>query len=354
MREEIISDRLGKLYRSAPSFKLNDDDRIVIFSDLHMGNGSRSDDFQKNATLFKTSMKEYYLKNDFKLILNGDIEELHKFMVKNIVSKWNKIYAMFRDREDSSSLHKIRGNHDDYRWTVGQKTPLKSRSGSSIRLRYNGDEIFIFHGHQASLKTEKFERMTHYVLRYLAAPMGIHNVTISRHSTRKFLIENRAYDFARKKKIMAIIGHTHRPLFESLSKIDTIKFRVEQLIKDYPSGTGEEKAAIEYKLARYKTELDYYLKVKRKEGSRDSLYKEGLVVPCLFNSGCAIGKSGMTAIEIHDGAISLVHWFNKNRSSKYFDYNGYRPEKVGSDGTYRVSLKKEDLKYIFSRINLLS
>ena len=39
-----------------------DDDRIVIISDLHMGNNTRRDDFRKNADLFELALKKYYQK----------------------------------------------------------------------------------------------------------------------------------------------------------------------------------------------------------------------------------------------------------------------------------------------------
>jgi hypothetical protein len=42
------------------------------------------------------------------------------------------------------------------------------------------------------------------------------------------------YGFSSRRKIVSIIGHIHRPLFESLSKIDTLKYRIEQLCRHYP------------------------------------------------------------------------------------------------------------------------
>jgi len=84
------------------------------------------------------------------------------------------------------------------------------------------------------------------------------------------------------------------------------------------------------------------------------IYDQGVVVPCLFNSGACIAKKGITALELEDGRISLVYWFDSNRTTKYFNYNGYVPEKVEGTSIYRVVLKSEDLDYIFSRIRLLS
>lgn len=39
-------------------------------------------------------------------------------------------------------------------------------------------------------------------------------------------------------------------------------------------------------------------------------------IPCLFNSGCVIGKRGVTAPEIEEVNIRLVHWFDSRISKK--------------------------------------
>ena len=71
------------------------DDKRVIFSDLHMGNGTRRDDFSENSELFYSALSEYYLPRGYDLILNGDVEEFHKFTWRQIFHAWNKIYALF-------------------------------------------------------------------------------------------------------------------------------------------------------------------------------------------------------------------------------------------------------------------
>ena len=46
-------------------------------------------------------------------------------------------------------------------------------------------------------------------------------------------------------KMITLIGHTHRPLFESLSKIDDLRFKVESRLRLYESADNREKRAIE-------------------------------------------------------------------------------------------------------------
>ena len=50
-------------------------DRYIIFSDVHKGDRETgSDDFQRNEMIYCYAL-QYYLDHDYRLILNGDIEE---------------------------------------------------------------------------------------------------------------------------------------------------------------------------------------------------------------------------------------------------------------------------------------
>lgn len=353
MMEKHAHNRLERLFKGSRELKLTDDDRFVIFSDLHMGNGGRRDDFLHNAPLYNSAMNRYYLPHEYDLLLNGDIEELHKFLMRSISAKWYKIFDIFHEVEDRGGLYKVQGNHDSEKWLIGARYPVRTEPNDALRMNYKGNRIFLFHGHQAGMRQDRLESITHYLLRYGARPLAINNFSVSNNAARKFLIERRAYNFAKKNKIMAVIGHTHRPLFESLSKVDDLKFKIERMIKDYPEASRETKRSMEKRLSVYKKELEKVMKLRRKEDFLESLYHNGPVLPLLFNSGCAVGKRGITALEIENGRISLVYWFDRNLTQKYFNFNGYEPKKV--DGSvYRVILKSEELDYVFSRIRLLS
>ena len=72
------------------------------------------------------------------------------------------------------------------------------------------------------------------------------------------------------------------------------------------------------------------------------------------NSGTVIGKRGMTCLEIEDGKISLVHWFDRKISKKYLRSNENQPEQQAGTDYYRMVINTDDLKYIFARVKLLS
>jgi hypothetical protein len=84
------------------------------------------------------------------------------------------------------------------------------------------------------------------------------------------------------------------------------------------------------------------------------LYNNELLVPALFNSGCTIGKRGITGLEISHGTIALVHWFDRKISDKYLKYNGYNPERYNDSDYFRVVIKQDYLDYIFTRTELLA
>ena len=216
------------------------------------------------------------------------------------------------------------------------------------------DTIFLFHGHQATIFFERFNGVAGFFLRYVANTLRIPNMPVVYESRKKYLTEHRVYAFSSSRKVVSIIGHTHRPLFESLSKIDTLRFRIEQLCRDYPSMSPRARMAIETAITVYRRELARVWEKDRENGLRSSLYNEQISIPCLFNSGCGIGKRGVTALEIADGEIALVHWFDRTRGERHMKEDGRPARRLGDTDYYRSVLKQDKLQYIFTRIRLLA
>lgn len=192
-----------------------------------------------------------------------------------------------------------------------------------------------------------------FFLRYIAKPVGIRNFSIAYNSRRRFAIEKSIYEFSNNAKIVSVIGHTHRPLFESLSKVDYLNYRIEDLCRSYPAADGMERRAIEEKIEALKEELDSCHKQGKKIGLRSGLYNT-LTIPSVFNSGCAIGKRGITALEIEGSFIRLVYWFNGKQSRKFISDRDNSPKELGNTGFYRIVLNEDHLDYVFSRLRLLA
>lgn len=295
------------LKKQSKAIDLTPETRIVIFSDLHMGRGNSRDDFLPNSGAFLKILRRYYLARDYSLVLNGDVEELQRNSLDSIYAQWSHVYDLFNEFHMNGRLYKLAGNHDSKLLAISRER-LPFPLLESVKINYNGEAILIFHGHQLSLFFERFNEITGFFLRYVGNTLRIKNRSSANDSRRQWKIEKRAYDLSRENQILSIIGHTHRPLFESMSKVDTLRFQIEALCQEYIDNRGLPADQVEREIQDLKNRLNFLLERKSKEPFVTQLYSRGVVVPCLFNSGSVIGKYGITGIEIAEDSVSLVHW----------------------------------------------
>lgn len=349
---KVVYKNLDKLFDEAPSKNIDADSQWVVFSDLHMGDGGSSDDFKRNAALFKTAVKGYYLSHDYSLFLNGDVEELQRFSFKKIFRQWSDIFQVFDQFAKNDKLVKTIGNHD-LELSSMDKLPYDYFVTEAFKLGINEDNLFLYHGHQASKKYQQHNELVGFTLKYFANPLGIKNYSVSHSSMKQYKIEKKLYHYSSNRNLVSIIGHTHRPLFESLHKVDRLKYLIEQLCREYVDhSNGVE--SIPGSIKAYKKELLRYYQNNESHNFQNYVYNSIFLIPCLFNSGTVIGKRGMTCLEIDQEKIRLVHWFDKNISKKYLKQTGYAPEQLGDTDFYRMVINEESLAYIFARIKFLT
>ncbi len=344
---------LEKLYKDSPELTIDKKDKIVIFSDLHMGDGRSMDDFHSNSGLFLSALNNFYYKNGYTLILNGDVEELQRYNLGRIKKQWKDIYDIFCKFHERNRLYKIYGNHDSalFGYKEGE---LGCPTLKSLTLTMKEKRIFIYHGHQASFIYTTFDDLMRISLKFIAVPLRIKSYSVAHNNMKKSHVEKMAYEFAESRQIVSIIGHTHRPLFESLSKMDTLKFRIESLLREYQNAGNRKKSELEGEIKKCKKEIETHVNRRGKDHSISSLYSEDIIVPCVFNSGCVIGKRGMTCLEISEGNIYLIHWYGSDIDKKYVKNDlEYVFKLEGTDYTRHI-LKHDSLDYIFTRIRLLS
>jgi UDP-2,3-diacylglucosamine pyrophosphatase LpxH len=349
-----IYKNLDELYSTAHDVHVQKGEKYVVFSDLHLGDGSSKDDFRRNSDLFTTALQKYYLPQQFKLILNGDIEELQRFSLARIKHRWKAIYDVFHLFDRQGRLYKLIGNHDlDFVLPDPPQSDFKLYEALNLHLPYGN--IFLFHGHQASYGYHRINRWVGYALKYLANPLRIKNYSVAHNSRKQYKLEKRVYHYSSYRKRVSIIGHTHRPLFESLSKAERLKFRIEQLCRQVAREHDKEKfKQVKKNIKAHKKELKKIYTKNNHTLQGDYLYNSIFHIPCLFNSGCAIGKRGMTCLEITHEEIALIHWFSTDTSQKYLDRRGYDPMLLSGTNAYRMVLNREYLDYIFTRIKLLA
>ncbi len=353
VKTKALYKKLNKLLDASPTIELSSRKCWVIFSDLHMGDGGATDDFKRNSKLFEKVLGEHYLKEKSTLILNGDIEELQRFPIKKIVTQWKSIYDLFNAFNAEGNLFKTIGNHD-LELQLMKELPFDFKHYDSLKLNFRDNHLFIFHGHQASKKYQEHNDLIGFTLKYFANPLGIKSYSVSHSSRKQYKIEKSVYGFSAFNKIVSIIGHTHRPLFESLHKVDRLKYKIEQLCRDFIEAKEAEKDLIRAEIKSQKKELKKYYRQNKDHSFQSYVYNTLFHIPCVFNSGCVVGKRGMTCLEIEDGKIRLVHWFDKKTSKKYLKQGSYQPEQLGDSDCYRMVINEESLDYVFTRIKFLS
>jgi hypothetical protein len=295
-------------------------------------------------------LEEYYLPNGWRLLLNGDIEELQRFSLAAVQEHWPQLYRIFNTFAAQGRLYKNVGNHDeDLIFEKNYPYPLYN----AVRIETGLIPIYVYHGHQPSRMYTDYNFLIHAGLRYLLKPLGIRNISSARSPYRRFYVEKQAYAFSLENNCISIIGHTHRALFESLGRFEFIKFEIERLCRDYPSSSAEDRERIAAEVQALRTDLGKLKRSERRHVLRDSLYGDELPVPCLFNSGCAIGRKGINAIELDRTEISLLYWFVEGEGKKFVSRGTYRVDKIPGTKSCRVVLNSDRLEYVKARIELL-
>lgn len=350
MKYDIYLESFKQFIKDCPEEKLDESRKYVFLSDLHMGNGGSRDDLADNRALLETMLADWYLQQDYVLILNGDVEDLNKFPLAKIRRAWPRLLELIGRFAERGSLRKVVGNHD-YDLLLERDYPWKLYEG--IIYRCGDHKLFVFHGHQASSLYVRFDFFSAFMVRWFLRPLHIPNVVVSKDSRRRFRTEKQIYRAARALGVAVITGHTHRPLFESLSKFDTIRMSLERLLEEYLDADADRRSALEPLIRMYRDELRALASSGIRTRKNQSLYgSDPFLIPCIFNSGCATGKHGINTLEISGGTISLVYWTALPNPRPYLVREALdRTDLPG--GVVRYTLRSDRLDSVFTRIAFL-
>lgn len=282
--------------------------KFIIFSDQHKGARNGADDFMLCEDNYLQALQFYHTEG-YHFIALGDCEEL-----------WENTWAAVRKHQQPSfkaeqqfieagTFTKIFGNHD-LLWQNDPLAPLylKEVYGTSVPI-YEGVvlktvvhekviRILCTHGHQGDelsdgnwfskffvariwAPLQAFVRINPNTPAYDSALKTTHNVLMQQWS-------------AAQKSLLLITGHTHQPVFESLTYLERLYRR---LIFARKAADG---AAI--------TELEQQIAFRKQEYKNiDDNYRT--LQPSYFNTGCCCFSDGdITGIEIADGSLKLVKW----------------------------------------------
>lgn len=283
-----------------------DEQKFIIFSDQHKGAKNGSDDFALSEKNYLYAL-EYYNQNNFHFISLGDGEELWENTIAE-VKKYN--IASFEQEKlflQRNAFTKVFGNHDldwgnsplaglELQNIYGQKVPVYE----GVILQTNGGnplEIFLTHGHQGDLLSDGNWFSKWFVATIWAPFQAYLRINPNTPAFQDHLKTDHnlfMYEWiAQQKSMLLITGHTHQPVFQSLTHIEWLYRKL---------GIAKEKNDAE----TIKLIENEILVIKLKGNTMPDFtgYK-----PTYFNSGCCCFNDGdITGIEIADGKIRLIKW----------------------------------------------
>ena len=290
--------------------------RFIIFSDQHKGARNGADDFTMCEPNYLAAL-EHYNKNDFYYINLGDSEELWENTLTQ-VKKFNAAtFEAERKFVEKKRFMKIFGNHDLYwdndpvAWWQLKKIyndSIKVYEGAVLTVTIGNEPLHIFcaHGHQGDAQSDGNWFSKFFVANIwapLQAYLRINPNTPAYDREKKTLHNDIMYQWSsQQKNTLLITGHTHQPVFTSLTYL-------ERLYKEFQlagvnNNTGQQ-TAIKEKIRQIEKEFAAvavdYMSMR----------------PSYFNSGCCCFSDGdITGLEIADGCIRLIKWTRKGETSE--------------------------------------
>ncbi|MCU7552029.1 metallophosphoesterase [Chitinophagaceae bacterium LB-8] len=285
--------------------------KFIIFSDQHKGRRNGADDFMLCEPNYLKAL-EYYHQNGFHYIDLGDSEELWENTFLSVKKKQGPSFRKESKFISANAFIKVFGNHD-LLWQNDPLAPiyLKSIYGMTVPI-YEGVvlqttvegkrlNIFCTHGHQGD-KVSDGNWFSKFFISKIWAPLQaflkINPNTPAYDNRLKTLHNSIMYQWsAAQKDLLLITGHTHQPLFESLTHIERL---YRQLLFARKQGDESMIATLQKEIEARKFTYDHI--------SDDYLSLR----PTYFNSGCCCFSDGdITGIEISEGVLRLIKWTSK-------------------------------------------
>ena len=208
--------------------------KFIIFSDQHKGNRNGADDFALCEPDYLTAL-DYYNQNGFHYIALGDCEELWENSLNAIKKQHQLSFEKEKQFIARNAFIKVFGNHDLH-WANDPLAPfqLKEIYGVDVPI-YEGVvletivankrmRIFCTHGHQGD-KVSDGNWLSKFLISKIWAPLQaflrINPNTPAYDATLKTEHNTMMYEWAiQQGGLLLITGHTHQPVFESLTHIE--------------------------------------------------------------------------------------------------------------------------------------
>lgn len=292
--------------------------RFIIFSDQHKGAKNGADDFMLCEPAYLAAL-DYYLQQQFHFIALGDCEELWENRLSKVLKKQQPSFDRYRQFIAAGRFYKLIGNHDlDWKndpFTIAQiksvfGCDLPVYDGILLQTTVEGKPIKILctHGHQGDKASDGNWFSKFFVSRIwapLQALLKINPNTPAYDAQLKTLHNRLMYEWSLSQKdLFLITGHTHQPVFESLTHLERL---YRQQLAAVAAGDKQQAAATADEIRKRAFEYSHV--------SEDYLHMK----PSYFNTGCCCFNDGdITGLELQDGCMRLIKWATK----------GGRPQRI--------------------------
>lgn len=224
---------------------LGDNDKYIILSDQHKGARDGKDIFAKAEKNYLAALN-YYDEKKFFYINLGDSEELWENLFVTVKRHNTATFYAEKKFLSRKAFIKIFGNHDLY-WgndplaatnlekIYGQKVSIYE--GVLLKAAVNKKELDIYmtHGHQGDLQSDG-NWFSKWFVSDIWAPfqsyLQINPNTPANNDQLKTDHNRIMYEWSSKRKNMLLItGHTHQPVFKSLTHLESLYEQLDQAKK---------------------------------------------------------------------------------------------------------------------------
>ena len=305
-------------------------DQYVIFSDHHKGARNGADDFQIAERAYNSALA-YYHRMGYTLLTLGDVEELWEERPRPVITSYKNTFELEARFHQDGRYLRIWGNHDD-NWRFPDQVqkhlapvyggqPLKVHEVLLFRVMDGEQQIgdlFFLHGHHGTLDSDYFRDVSRQLVRYLWRPFQRLTKIPSNTPATDWRLRHShnvaMYKWTEKrKKLVLIAGHTHRPVFKSLSDESQIQREIKslrQMVAEEPSDRR-----LQSQLSQLEAEWQWIKSEQRRRpqsASGPTVESIRAIIqrkPSYFNTGCCCYPDGdITGIELVGGEIRLVRW----------------------------------------------
>ena len=306
--KQMTFDRLDDHFQRAPCLDGSEDRRYIFLSDAHKWDRGETDFFNPVEPTYLKAL-DYYRKNNFSLVLLGDIEEGAGDSLQDVLNHYPQTFSAERTFP-AERYHRVYGNHDhDWKKDSVRRMleTVMERPVPVVPALRLGDRVFIVHGHEGDLFSDELHGFTQLLLRLFKRFFEIlarKKASPAENSSKRCRRAELLYAWGQARRQVVIAGHTHLAYFASVSLTRMMKQQIRKL---------EEQQRHNPLLQRDQTHQKALQEARLTMTRHDPFHEEDEslpeeALPLYFNTGCCKYANGITGIEVAEGNISLVRW----------------------------------------------